>query len=390
LDNPGEERPGGGVIGAVGEVTLAQGAVTSKLFRSSDFANSLVTGISAPAPLDQTLFHGKPWELSDSNWSPDFPTAAAQAARFYQAATGESVDGVIGVDPVALGYVLAVTGPVSVPPYPQTVDAQNALLELNEIINKARPGDPGKVYLAPFGDAVTTRVLSAPLGEDPDIAAALLRAAQGKHLVLDFNDPTLMAAADGAGFTGRISDPLSDMLQVVDANVGANKADLFVTRSYSLDATVSDNGEVADTLTLTYHNPAQTDPALQSLVSQFGGAYHDYVRAYVPESASLQSMKVQAGSGPVTSVSPSSIDYELQREAIGFLLVVPPGQTVTLTLTYAGPFADASSQPVQYAMSWGKEIGAPAWPVQLTVHIDGRQQAFSTTLDGDRTWSLSG
>src|SRR5207302_8091531 len=133
LDNPGEERPGGGFIGAVGEVTVSDGAVAASTFRSSDFANGLVPVRRAPRALDETLFRGKPLELSDSNWSPDFPTSAVDAATMYQQATGVAVDGVIGVDPVALSYVLAVTGPVSAPPYPQTVMAQNALLQLNQI-----------------------------------------------------------------------------------------------------------------------------------------------------------------------------------------------------------------------------------------------------------------
>ena len=60
----------------------------------------------------------------------------------------------IDVDPIALSYVLQVIGSVQVPPYPQVVSATNSLLELNYIINFARPGDPGKVYLAPFGHAV--------------------------------------------------------------------------------------------------------------------------------------------------------------------------------------------------------------------------------------------
>ena len=108
----------------------------------SQFSDALVTDIPAPAPIEEIT--GTNLVLSDSNWSPNFPTSAALAAEFYTRATGQSVDGVINVDPVALSYVLQVVGSVQVPPYPQVVGATNTLLELNYIINKARPGDPGK------------------------------------------------------------------------------------------------------------------------------------------------------------------------------------------------------------------------------------------------------
>jgi hypothetical protein len=387
LQNPGEERPGGGFIGAVGEVTLSEGKVTARNFRSSDFANTIVLGIRAPKPLDEALFHGQSWQLSDSNWSPDFPTSAAEAAHFYQLATGETVDGVIGVDPIALGYVLQVTGPVGAPPYPQVVDPKNALVVLNEIINKARPGDPGKAYLAPFGAAVLDHILAAPPAQIPGIAAGLLRAAREKHVVLSFSNTDLMARADGAGFSGRVTNPISDALEVVDANVGANKADLFVTRSYGLVATIGSGGEAQDTVTLRYHNTPPADPALRSLVAQFGGQYRDYVRVYVPEQATLTSMTVQDTGAP-TAVSAASVDYELQREAIGYLLVVPPGHSVTLTVTYIGAFVDTTISPAQYTLVWTKEIGAPPSPISVTLIANGRRQQVSGDLGMDRSFTL--
>jgi hypothetical protein len=388
LDNPGEQRPGGGFIGAVGEVTISEGVVTARTFRSSDFANALVTSVPAPRALDDTLFRGHPQELSDSNWSPDFPTSAAAAAHIYQLATGAAVDGVIGVDPIALSYVLRVTGPVPAPPYPQVVSADNALLQLNEIINQARPGDPGKAYLAPFGEAVLDRILSAPLSEDSQLAAALVRGAREKHIVMSFNDPALMAQADAAGVTGRVTDPASDALQVVDANVGGNKADLFVGRRYDLVANVGADGQVQDTLTLTYSNLAQSSPNLASLVTQYAGEYRDYVRVYLPETASLGAMTLRLGTTS-SSVSPESVDFELHRAAVGYLLVVPAGQTLTLTIAYAGPFVDAGTQPAQYTLAWAKEIGAPGWPVSITVKAGGGEEHLIGDLTVDRSWTVA-
>ena len=50
--------------------------------------------------------------MQDVNLTPDFPTAAATAQAMWERKTGQRVDGVISMDPVALGYVLDATGPV--------------------------------------------------------------------------------------------------------------------------------------------------------------------------------------------------------------------------------------------------------------------------------------
>src|SRR5262249_41899434 len=133
----------------VGSIAFRDATVVEENFRDSAFANRLVTSIPAPRELDQTLFHGTPWELADANWSPDFPTSASQVAHFYSLATGAAVDGVIDVDPVALSSFLEVLGPVQVAPYPQRITAGNALRELNYITNKARPGDPERIISPP-------------------------------------------------------------------------------------------------------------------------------------------------------------------------------------------------------------------------------------------------
>jgi Protein of unknown function (DUF4012) len=162
LTNPGEERGGGGYVGAVGTVVFQDGQLVSSNFMASTFSDALVTNIPAPAPIFDIT--GTNLVLGDATWSPNFPTTAALAAKFYTGATGLPVDGVIDVDPIALSYVLQVIGSVQVPPYPQVVSATNSLLELNYIINLARPGDPGKTYLAPFGGCGRAQDAQEPVG----------------------------------------------------------------------------------------------------------------------------------------------------------------------------------------------------------------------------------
>jgi hypothetical protein len=387
LENPGEERPGGGFIGEVGVVTVINGAITT-VFRPSEYWAKRLTGI--PAPLEH-LSHSPYWTLSDANWSPDFPTSARQVETFYQKNTGQSVDGVIDVDPVAMSYVLQVLGPVTAPPYSETITASNALMELNYLVNGRNA--PGKSALDAFGARVVEEMLHAPIDRMPALAAALERGATEKHIAMYFNDASLERRVDGANFGGVVPAPHSDSLLVDNANLGGGKTDLFVTREYDLTARVQSDGRVADHLVLTYQDPVQTNPENRHLALEggSGGAYLDYVRVYLPETATLAGMSLSIDGGHAHSVMPAANTHNLGREAIAYYLVVPYGGSATLTLDYSGPFAGAAVSPERYTLAWQKQINALTTTVQVSVTMpSGRTYHWSSSLVTDHTFSTRG
>jgi Protein of unknown function (DUF4012) len=390
LGNSAEERPGGGFIGSIGQVALTDGTITSTSFRMSDFANALVTSIPAPTALDDYLFRGHPWELSDANWSADFPTSASEVRHFYQLATGQAVDGVLSVDPTALAGMLGVLGPVQVPPYPQVITAGNALLEINEIINRARPGDPGNSYLAPLGQAVLDRVLHAPVQSYPRLTSALAQAVEGRHIVMSFDQASVQAVVATYHADGSLSATGGDDgLLVDDANLSGSKADLFVTRHFDMAVGISADGTARDRLTLSYHNPRPGNAADASLVRGSGGAYRDYLRVYLPADARLDGMLLTAD-GHSDQVSPDAVTQESGRLAVGYYLVVPPAADVTLELEYHGGWAHARRGALGYRLAWSKQVQALSWPAHvLVVWPDGRRSESTTLLDRDRSWSLT-
>jgi hypothetical protein len=388
LGNSAEERPGGGFIGSIGDITLTDGAITSTRFRMSDLANNLVTSIPAPTPLDNHMFHGHPWELSDANWSADFPTSAAEVQHFYELATGEHVDGVISVDPMALGEVLGVLGSVQVPPYTQVITAGNALREINSIINRARPGDPGNAYLAPLGQAVLTRVLHAPIQSYPRLASALALGIQGRHIVMSFSDPKVQSVVAAYHASGALTSVgPNDGLLVADANLSGSKADLLVTRRFDLAVGITSDGTAHDRLTLTYHDARPTNPGDAALVTGSGGAYRDYVRVYLPEDATVDGLLLTAN-GQTAPVSAEDITTENGRLVVAYYLVVPSGGDLGLEVDYHGPFAHRSGGKVGYQLTWTKQVQALSWPAHvLVVWPDGHRSESSMTLDRDHTWS---
>ncbi|MDQ6741152.1 MAG: DUF4012 domain-containing protein, partial [Actinomycetota bacterium] len=389
LENPAEERPGGGFIGTVGQVTFANGNITSQIFRDGLFSDPLVKNIPAPRPLVVYTHNTQSFPLSESDWSPDFPTAVADAERIYAAATGVHPDGVIAIDPVALSGILTITGPITVPPYPQVITGANALKELNYISNN--PGFPGKVFLPPFGQAMVGRLLHATVGEIPPIAGNLAISAQQKHIVLYFADPQLQSLVRRANFDGGVRTPFGDSLEVLDANLTGAKQDLFVTRRFQLQVTVGDDGQAHDQLTLTYHNPISANPAdrfLQSIHS--AGEYRDYIQVLIPETSQLDGISVTLNGRPARQEAPEAVTYEFQREDIAYWLIIPSGGTATVVIKYEGPFADISQSPTHYSLAWERQNGALTWPADVTVALPRRPpQSWSTDLSVDRSWALT-
>ena len=390
LENPGEERPSGGYIGAVGVATFSDGRLASLQFNDSAAYTPPRAAIPIPQPLDTYLFHGHAWELEDANWSPDFPTAMADVERFYTAYAGQTVDGDISVDPIAMEYVLQLIGPVHVPPYPQVITAQNALHELNYITNYARPGDPGKAFLAPFGRMVTQDVLQAPASELPSLVSALQRAATQKHVVAFFHQGQLETLVTNAGFGGVVSPTTSDSVMVDDANLSGTKGDLFVQRHYALQVQVTPDGSAHDQLTLTYANPVVTQSADKALLPNSGGEYRDYVRVLIPETAQLESITTSVSGGVASPLAPADVSYQFEQQAVALWFVVPQGSTEQITLKYSGPLADVSVSPERYQLTWVKQVNALDWPVRISVRMpDGRVSHWSAQLATDRTWTAS-
>lgn len=390
LENPGEMRPGGGYIGAIGQVTFTNGALTGQLFRGSEYFDPIVRDIQAPRPFNVYLQHNQPWNIGDADWSPDFPTAVRDVERFYVEATGVHLDGVIAVDPIALGGILSITGDITVPPYPQVITGANVLTELNYITNKARPQDPGKVFLPPFGQAVVDRLLHASIAQSQSIATSLQLSAQQKHIELFFSDPSLENLAAGAGFDGGVRAPLGDSLQIVDGNLSGTKGDLFVMRHFSLQSTVSDNGEGRNTLTLDYKAGTPTTAADKALVPNSGGEYRDYLQVLVPQTARFDGLTLSINGGAPLREGPEAITYDFQREDIAFFFLIPKGGTATLVLTYEGPFADISHSPTTYSLNWERQPGSLTWPIEVSVTMPkGGVRRWSSDLSVDRSWALT-
>ena len=116
FQNLAEPRATGGIFGSFAVVHVDQGKVT--VLDEGTPARTL--GVFDP-PVEQLsaeqlrLHTARPAVYpADVNLTPDFAVAADLFAKMYTARTGKTADGVLAIDPVALSYMMAGTGPVDV------------------------------------------------------------------------------------------------------------------------------------------------------------------------------------------------------------------------------------------------------------------------------------
>lgn len=112
IQNNAEARTTGGIPGALAVLEVDAGKLTL-----SKQTSATEMGVMSPTiPVDaeqQRIYSSRVGKfMQDVNLTPDFPTSAATAQSMWEQKFGDRLDGVVSIDPVALSYILAATGPV--------------------------------------------------------------------------------------------------------------------------------------------------------------------------------------------------------------------------------------------------------------------------------------
>jgi hypothetical protein len=302
----------------------------------------------------------------------------------YSSATGRQVDGTISIDPYALSALVEVTGPLDVPGY-GTFDAGNLFPKLDFIVNVSTAPGSGKGALSPIARAVLEKVLSQPVSSWPRLLSALQRQAAGRHLQLFLHDRRLATATAQFHSDGAVLSGGEDYLMVVDANVGVSKGDYYLRKSMTVKAELPSGGVSRHEVTLDYNLPLPVD-ATDSALNPGSGEYHDYLRFYLPEAATLSGLRFTeddqassdgGGSDPVT--------FEHGRQVVGTYFRLPRGHRAQLRLDYRVPLLPQNS----FDLLIQKQAGSPARPTTVDVSYPGGQARRQADLAEDISFHVA-
>jgi hypothetical protein len=351
LQNNLELRPGGGFLGQYAIIKIKNGEVVSHFIEDANLLDQrITTKVTPPYPF-RRMMSLKRWKFRDSNYSPDYPTNVEKAEYFYRlAGRASDFDGVIAVNADVLNEVLKITGPITVPGYPGEYNSENAVLKLEEQVEKGFETQginvqDRKLILKSMGKIIIERLTS--MRNIPKIAEFSLEQLRNKNIMLNFKDQNLQQMVASVHWDGSVAqDWNGDYLMVVDANMGALKSDYYVKRSLKYEVDLTGEKPVA-TLYITYNHTAKGGDWRTS-------DYHSYLRILTPKGSTLLEREM---------VSYPSIQEELNKTSMGFILHALIGRTTTARIKYELPVGVKDS----YRLLIQKQSGVGDLPVVVKV-----------------------
>lgn len=399
FQNNMELRPGGGFIGSYGILPVKNGSLEPlQIHDVYDADGKLAEHVEPPYGLRRYL-GASHWFLRDSNFDPDFVRDAVQAQQFLQKETGQKVDGVIAIDTTFLKNLIAIVGSVEVPDYKERVTPDNFYL-LTQVHAEKNffPGSTQKKdFLRSLTNALMTKLFSQKRIPYEKLAQMVTASVRQKHLLFAFADSGVQNVFTANGLSSSLRDgrraeknTAFDYVGIVDANIGANKANYYVKRAMNQSVAIDELGGQQTTIEAAYSNTS-------SNTSSFGGNYKDYVRFVVPVNSTLTSVQFDkkerqtvpaitesslfASSGfiPPTELEVEQVE-EQGKKVIGFFFLVPPGATKTVGITYSTPSSiDVQATAFMYNLRLFKQPGTVDDPYHLSVSYPNTVKVVTST-----------
>ena len=258
--NPAEQRPLGGIMGAYGFLTAINGRASLSSFISvSTLPGDLLDEETAPSEefLERygSAYSGR-GSWSNVNSSPDFPTVARVIEAFAPAAVGQTIDGVIVMDPFAVQTFLRVTGPV---------DTELGTLRADTVIDQVIRDAPEQFdsqgdRKAAVGIAAET-VLEAFLASDADPRArfeALAEVVGDGHLLVHHTNADVQESLSRLGVTGELMPAEAGNFAAIAFNTSESHVDYFTHQELDLDLYLNPDGSATGTMRVTIVNDAPT------------------------------------------------------------------------------------------------------------------------------------
>lgn len=348
IQNNAEARASGGIPGALAVLTVEDG----KLSLSAQSSAGEVGAMSQTVPVDreqQQIYSGRLGKfMQDVNLTPDFPSAAATARAMWEKKTGQDVDGVISMDPIALGYLLDVTGPVNLTDpeltslsgtsLPLQLTGENVVqVLLSDVYAKIPRTELQDAYFAGVAREVFG-ALSEGRGGAKALLESIVRGAQDNRVLLWSTIPQEQSILEHYKISGSIDGPSTSPAAFgVYFNDGTGaKMDYYVKRSVRIIKECPRGGYEQMTVRITSMNTAPADAAtsLPPYVTGAGifgvppGSVQTNIVVYGPVQANVETAKVD---GRKTEFAP----YLHSNRPLGITAIrLAPGESKTVDFTF--------------------------------------------------------
>jgi hypothetical protein len=355
-----ELRAGGGFIGNYGLLTMTGGHLNGIHIQDVDlldapyrYGNKV---IPIPAGYQWFADASPKWGFRDSNLDADFPTSAQYGEQLYKQEGGDGeLQGVVAITPWMVQSALRITGPIDVPEFKETVNADNMVEQIHkyQLTSGLTKGPDDKTdpksgtsqrkaftgYLFQHFMAKVKEQTSQDMGQ---FAKLFMDSLRSKDLQVYLNAKDAETVLRRYHFASAVEAPQSgDSLFMADANIVASKINFYLQNTVHDQVTLDANGTATHKTTLTYVWPPNPDTLTKSFPAGYPYLYISYLRVYAPPNAQLLSQ--DGWQGKVAS------NQVFGRTEWGGKVYVSYGTTQNVTLTWSEPHAATQSgQSWQY------------------------------------------
>jgi hypothetical protein len=366
LGNDSEIRTNGGFAGSYAKV-IANYPNFDLSFQDIYVPNGQLQGyVAPPAPIQEAFQHGT-WQLANADWEPDFATSASSIRWFMEKGGEINPDNLIILNLTSIKKILDVVGSFTVPEYEAKITPDNLYLFLQ---GKAEvnffPGSTQKKdALTAVGQALKKVILSLPLNKKLKIVQIFYQDLVNQNIVVNSTNQSFQTFLESKNFAGRLASNTPDTFLMIEANLGANKANAFVKRQTTHNISFANN-QTSHKIKVELSN--SSPEANPNPPFHYGGDYKTYIRLYIPQNA--QNVQLASESGTIKTAPANK--YGLTE--LGFWQTTKAQNQSQFSLSYTLPVSKD-----QYSLTILKQHGLVTSP--QTINIE--EKSISTSLEND-------
>jgi len=348
IQNNAEARASGGIPGALAVLNFASGKLTLGAQNSATALGIMQPALAVDSEQQQIYSSRLGKYMQDVNLTPDFPTSASIAQAMWERKTGQRVDGVISIDPVALSYILDATGPVTMTHpdlialasrgLPTELNGQNIVQTLlSDVYAKIQQPKLQDAYFAGVAQE-TFAALSNGRGDAKGLINGLTKGVQAGRVLVWSGVPAEQSVISKYSLSGSITGPSvapAEFGVYFNDGTGA-KMDYYVKRTVQLVKECTKDGYEQTTVRVTSTNTAPADAATSLPVyvtggGDFGvpsGSVRTNIVAYGPVQANMETAKLD---GQRTDFAA----HLHSARPVGVLAIqLAPGESKTVEFTF--------------------------------------------------------
>lgn len=355
FQNNAELRAGGGIPGATSVISADAGSIgLEEQSSSADFRGATAEPVLPLTEQESSLFSDILGRfIQNATLTPDFARSGELAQARWTQLTGQEVDGVAAIDPVALSYLLEATGPVTLPDGSE-LTSENAVETLLSGVY-ARFADQPQLqdaYFAAAAAAVFERVSSFD-GDAGAMLDALARGVEERRILVwsaDEEEQALLHSTPLAGQLPVSTDEASAFGVYFNDATGAKM-------DYYLDALIGGTSvscrndgrpEFTVGFGLTSSAPVDAAESLTDYVTGGGvfGVEPGHIRTeafiYVPPGAVISEGRVNG------EVVPINVQEHDGRFVAKFVVELAPGQSQSVQIDVLGDLDQSEELTIEH------------------------------------------